>query len=146
MPSLFPNQGILRDNFTTQTPLAPSKPIPESYQPREFTPQAGRFPAWSAAEDIKSKAGGLSDEARKEIAKASSAAQAKTGTMELYSAQYYAACTFGGLVACVSTSSLSKGVTAVDEKYLGCHTHRCHTFRLGQMPSASRSEAVQGQL
>jgi solute carrier family 25 (mitochondrial phosphate transporter), member 3 len=38
----------------------------------------------------------------KEFSKASNAAQAKAGKIELYSAKYYAACTFGGIMACVS--------------------------------------------
>lgn len=46
--------------------------------------------------------GQLSDEAVKEYEKASAKAQEKAGKIELYSAKYYAACTFGGLLACVS--------------------------------------------
>lgn len=53
-------------------------------------------------DDAKKKANALSAEATKEFDKASAAAQAKTGGIELYSANYYAACTFGGLLACVS--------------------------------------------
>ena len=66
-------------------------------------PEPSRFPtkAFSAAEDAKGKAQALSAEAQREIQKASSAARAKTGEIELYSAKYYAACTFGGLIACV---------------------------------------------
>lgn len=63
---------------------------------------------------MKSKAGALSNEAQKEIAKASSAAQAKTGQMELYSPSYYAACTFGGLMACVSFYGLEKPRSSID--------------------------------
>lgn len=50
---------------------------------------------------MKSKAGSLSNEAQKEIQKASQVAQAKAGKIELYSAKYYAACTLGGMLACV---------------------------------------------
>ena len=46
----------------------------------------------------------LSDAAAAEYQKASATAQAKAGKIELYSAKYYAACTFGGLMACVSPS------------------------------------------
>lgn len=63
---------------------------------------------------MKSKAGALSNEAQKEIAKASSAAQAKTGQIELYSAKYYAACTFGGLVACVSVQDHEKPRSSIN--------------------------------
>lgn len=57
------------------------------------------YPAYSTIED---KAKKLSAEATAEFNKASTAAKAKTGTMELYSGSYYAACTLGGMMACVS--------------------------------------------
>jgi len=53
---------------------------------------------------VKGKAQAFSAEAQKELQKASAAAQAKTGDIEIYSAKYYAACTFGGLIACVRTA------------------------------------------
>lgn len=52
-------------------------------------------------EDAESKAKKLGAEASKKLDKASSATQAKAGHIELYSGKYYAACTFGGLLACV---------------------------------------------
>lgn len=57
-------------------------------------------------DNAKDKAVKLGNEATKEFEKASSAAQAKAGKIELYSGKYYAACTFGGLMACVSNLSL----------------------------------------
>lgn len=60
------------------------------------------YATWSAIDDVKDKANKLSTEAAKEFEKASAKAQAKTGHIELYTAKYYAACTFGGLLACVS--------------------------------------------
>jgi solute carrier family 25 (mitochondrial phosphate transporter), member 3 len=60
------------------------------------------YSAFSVVDDTKDKAKKLSDEAAKEFEKASAKVQAKTGKMELYSPGYYAACTFGGLLACVS--------------------------------------------
>lgn len=48
------------------------------------------YPSWDVAEDAKNKAGQLSDAAVKEVQKASAAAQAKAGKMELYSGKYYA--------------------------------------------------------
>ncbi len=60
------------------------------------------YTTWSVVDDTKNKANALSTEATKEFEKASAKAQAKTGHIELYSAKYYAACTFGGLLACVS--------------------------------------------
>lgn len=62
------------------------------------------YTAWSVVDDAKNKANTLSAEATKEFEKASAKAQAKAGHIELYTAKYYAACTFGGLLACVSYS------------------------------------------
>ena len=55
-------------------------------------------------EDAKNKAQKLSAEATKEFEAASKKVQGKSGHIELYSGTYYAACTFGGLLACVSAS------------------------------------------
>ena len=102
MAPLYPTQGILREVFQPQSPFGQPK-APSAARPspsRKIPPN--RFTAWSAADDVKSRANALSEEAQKEIAKASSKAQAKAGKIELYSSKYYAACTFGGLVACVS--------------------------------------------
>lgn len=60
------------------------------------------YQAWSVVDDAKGKAKKLSEEATKEFESASRKAQAAAGGIELYSAKYYAACTFGGLMACVS--------------------------------------------
>ena len=60
--------------------------------------------------DVKAKAAALGTGAQKEYQKASAAAQAKAGTIELYSAKYYAACTLGGLLACVSLVVSNAGV------------------------------------
>lgn len=77
-----------------------SKPVTPKRTPLEARTEL--YPIWSAIDDAKNKANSLSSEAAKEFDKASAAAQAKTGKIELYSAQYYAACSFGGLLACVS--------------------------------------------
>jgi hypothetical protein len=50
---------------------------------------------------VSDKAHELSDEAKRELAAASASVQKQTGKIEMYSAKYYAACTFGGLLACV---------------------------------------------
>lgn len=50
---------------------------------------------------MKAKAGALSSEAQNELKRSSRIVQAKTGNIELYSAKYYAACSLGGLLACV---------------------------------------------
>lgn len=93
MPTLYPTQGSLNDVFSSKHPLTRPEPQKPLGKPR--------FTAWSVAEDAKSKASALSEKAQQEISQASASARAKAGTIELYSAKYYAACTFGGLIACV---------------------------------------------
>lgn len=106
MDLLFPSQDTLHDVFHPAIPFGrrpaleqKTAPLP----PRRTRLQARSelYPTWSVVDDAKNKASALSTEAQKEFDKASAAAQAKTGHIELYSAQYYAACTFGGLLACV---------------------------------------------
>lgn len=59
------------------------------------------FQAWSAIDDAKAKAASIGKEAAREFELASEKAQQKTGKIEPWSAQYYAACTVGGMLACV---------------------------------------------
>lgn len=99
MPLLFPTQGTLHDVLSPQLPFGRST---NQTAPTKRNTSSDTYPAWSAVDDVKSKAGSLSAEAQKEFQKASQAAQAKAGKIELYSAKYYAACTLGGLLACVS--------------------------------------------
>lgn len=58
------------------------------------------FPAWSAIDDVKKTAA-------HEYEAASQKAQQTAGHIELYSPKYYAACTLGGLLACVSELKLA---------------------------------------
>jgi len=107
MALLFPTQGTLHDVFHPSVPFGRSAPTNTRPNPgpSKRTPLQARtelFPTWSAVDDAKKKANALSAEATKEFEKASAKAQAKAGHIELYSAKYYAACTFGGLLACVS--------------------------------------------
>jgi solute carrier family 25 phosphate transporter 3 len=62
------------------------------------------FPAWSVVEDTKKRADAIGKEAAREFNVVSQKAQAKTGKIEPWSAKYYAACTVGGLMACVRTN------------------------------------------
>ena len=111
MPFLFPAQGILHDAFSSKSPLTrPSSPETKTVQSSRSVKDL--FPTWSAVDDVKNKAGALSEEAQKEYQKATQAAQAKTGKIELYSAKYYAACTLGGLLACVWPPCKWAGQTA----------------------------------
>ena len=102
---LFPSHKALNEIFSS--PQVSRHPEPEPQRSKIPKPT---FSVWSVAEDARSKATALSAEAKAEISKASSTAQAKAGTIELYSAKYYAACTFGGLIACVGyTEKLAQG-------------------------------------
>lgn len=107
MAHLYPRDEVLKGNFyspaakhyNSQTKATPLQARPELYG------------AWSVVDSAKDKAVKLSNEATKEFEKASSAAQAKTGKIELYSGKYYAACTFGGMMACGLTHT---AVTPLD--------------------------------
>lgn len=64
-------------------------------------PKKRPFTAWSALDDVKTKADGIAKEASREFNVASQKAQEKTGKIQPGSLKYYAACTFGGMMACV---------------------------------------------
>jgi solute carrier family 25 phosphate transporter 3 len=115
MPLLFPTQDTLHNVFH---PAAPFGRRPGTLNAQSATAAPKRTPlqasselytTWSVVDDAKNKANALSAEATNELEKASAKVQAKTGHIELYSAQYYAACTFGGLLACVSVFITSFG-------------------------------------
>jgi solute carrier family 25 (mitochondrial phosphate transporter), member 3 len=110
MPINFPPQNTLCEVFGSSTPFSRPKPRPAI---REHPLQTPIFSAWSAVDRIKDKAGGLSNEAARELEKASSIAQQKAGAIELYSPKYYAACTIGGILACVSVALLFVGVPLI---------------------------------
>ncbi len=100
MSYLFPNHRTLQQSFNS--PLNPHR---QPAKPSKATSSRARpelYVAYSVVDDAKNKAHKLSSEAQHEFDKASQAAQAKAGKIELYSSKYYAACTFGGLLACVS--------------------------------------------
>lgn len=59
------------------------------------------FQAWSAIDDAKTKAEAIGKEAAREFELASEKTQQKAGKIEPWSARYYAACTVGGMLACV---------------------------------------------
>ncbi|KAK0618055.1 mitochondrial phosphate carrier protein 2 [Bombardia bombarda] len=94
MTGLFPRLEALQQTFgSTQRSPAATGATPYQARPELYH-------AYSIVDDTKDKAKKLSAEATKEFEAASQKAQAKTGKIALYSAQYYAACTFGGLLAC----------------------------------------------
>lgn len=108
MASLYPQQAILRDTFSAHHPFAPRR-TSATHSPLQARPEL--YSVWSVADDAKDKAAKLADGAVQNFEKASAKAQATTGAIELYSAKYYAACTFGGLLACGLTHT---AVTPLD--------------------------------
>ena len=101
MPGLFPRLETLQQSFGPPSTIN---------RPRNNQTSNGRTPlearmelyeAWSVVDETKKKAKELSVEATKEYEAASKKAQSAAGVIELYSPKYYAACTFGGLLACV---------------------------------------------
>lgn len=97
MSHLYPRYEVLQRTF----PNSPQNGV-KAQSNTKATPYQARMDLYSAYSTVEDKAKKLSAEASAEFNKASAAAQAKKGTIELYSGQYYAACTFGGLLACVS--------------------------------------------
>ena len=106
MSYLLPNHRSLQQSFGSPPQPTSEAPRSRSQQPSKATPYQARSDLYTAAysvvDDAKNKAQKLSAEAQHEFDKASGAAQAKAGKIELYTPKYYAACTFGGLLACVS--------------------------------------------
>lgn len=103
MPSpLFPSAAALRNTFPSTTALTPPPESAKTSSRSKYPPARQElYGAWSAIDDAKAKAGQLSEQAVEEL----SAKAQPSGKIELYSGQYYAACTFGGLLACVSVLS-----------------------------------------
>lgn len=101
MPPLFPGFETFQQTFGN-TVLSVSRPQNELRS--RSTPYQARpelYSAYSVVDDAKNKAQKLSNEAVKEFEVASQKAQQKAGKIELFSGKYYAACTFGGMLACV---------------------------------------------
>ncbi len=96
MVGLFPSPTAIHQAFVPTSPYY--KP---AAKPVEHPQKRPIFSTWSAADAAKNKAIELSEAAQAEYNKASQKAQAKAGGIELYSAKYYAACTVGGILACV---------------------------------------------
>ncbi|KAK0731151.1 mitochondrial carrier domain-containing protein [Lasiosphaeris hirsuta] len=100
MAGLYPRLDTLQHSFGS--PLSLGRPQ-SKLEPSRATPLQARpelYLACSVVDDAKTRAKKLSAEATKEFEAASQKAQSAAGKIELYSAKYYAACTFGGLIAC----------------------------------------------
>lgn len=123
MSFLYPRYDTLQKGFGTAHPLANPRgpaatqngfagsgvrPSSRSMIP-EIRPEL--CVAYSMVDDAKDKAQKLSAEATREFEKAAAGAKKPAATIELYSGAYYAACTFGGLMACGLTHT---AVTPLD--------------------------------
>ena len=139
MPALFPSHAVLRDAFGGTNSYASfhKKTQPASARSK-WLARPELYSAFSVADDAKAKASQLSNAAVKEFEKASSAVQAKTGKIELYSYQFYASCTFGGLLACVSPAR-TQLIFLSTNMLKGSDTYRRHSTGFGQVSSSSRS-------
>ncbi|KAL3463079.1 mitochondrial carrier domain-containing protein [Aspergillus heterothallicus] len=104
---MFPSSNVIANAFFAQQPLKQEPQAAGAAEMRKREP----FPAWSVIEDTKKKADSIGKEAAREFEVASQKAQAKAGKIEPWSAKYYAACTFGGLMACGLTHT---AVTPLD--------------------------------
>jgi len=110
MSPLFPNHDTLRQTFggsyaqgSGRSQARSHTKTPTTTARTPYEAHLELYPAYSIIDDAKNKASKLSAEAAKDFEAASQKAQAKAGKIELFSGKYYAACTFGGLMACVST-------------------------------------------
>lgn len=101
MPSLLPGLDTLASALTGRSAFNGNNGgVYSSGKPTTFD-RTDIFQTWSVADEAKAKAKEIGNAAAKDFDKTSAAVQAKTGKIELYSGQYYAACTFGGMLACV---------------------------------------------
>ena len=99
---MIPSREVITNVFGSQHPVGnPKNMRPETSTAPELLKREP-FPAWSALDDAKQKADSFTKEATREYEVASQKVQARTGHIEPWTAKYYATCTFGGMLACVS--------------------------------------------
>ncbi|KAI0116946.1 mitochondrial phosphate carrier protein [Daldinia grandis] len=109
MSYLFPNQHILHQSFGP--PLNTKARITPATKATPYQARPELYAAYSVVDDAKNKTKQLSAEAQKELDKASNAVKSDSKKLELYSPTFYAAATFGGLLACGLTHT---AVTPLD--------------------------------
>jgi solute carrier family 25 (mitochondrial phosphate transporter), member 3 len=96
MAPLYPSYQTLQQVFGSPVTSTHAQSSLKAKKPTPYQARTDVFAAYSVVDDAKNKAQ-LSAEAKKEL----ELAIGKKPGVELYSGQYYAACTFGGLLACV---------------------------------------------
>ncbi|KAF2204605.1 mitochondrial carrier [Delitschia confertaspora ATCC 74209] len=111
MQGLFPSQQALSHVFGGCSPLTPRQSEPQPKYRSKYLARTELYTVWSAADDVKNKAAKLSDAAAAELEKGSRKGQEAVGKIQLHSAKFYAACTFGGILACGLTHAV---VTPMD--------------------------------
>ncbi|KAL2136273.1 hypothetical protein VTI74DRAFT_4508 [Chaetomium olivicolor] len=133
---LFPSYDALQQTLGSSYSGSRPQTKPNTSSPSPYQARLDLYPAYSIIDDTKDKAKKLSAEATKEFEAASQKAQAKTGKIELFSGKYYAACTFGGMMACglthaaVTPLDLVKTRRQVDSKlYKGNFQAWGHIYR-----------------
>ncbi|KAI5285681.1 hypothetical protein KEM54_000384 [Ascosphaera aggregata] len=102
MSSIFPSIDTLANSLASSLLIPP--PSARDQSSFKSTGKRSTFLALSAVDNVKSTL-------EKDWNAASQKAQEKAGKIELYSGKYYAACTFGGILACGSTHT---AVTPLD--------------------------------
>ncbi|KAJ6114589.1 mitochondrial phosphate carrier protein [Penicillium sp. IBT 16267x] len=104
---------------------------PHTEQPGNLTPRREPFPAWSVIDEAKKTAA-------HEFDVASQTAQKKAGKIEPWTPKYYAACAFGGLLACglthtaVTPLDLIKCRRQVDPKLYKSNLQAYRTIRVAE--------------
>lgn len=89
---LFPGFDTLQQTLGTPYPRGQLQSKASAGGPTPYQARLDLYPAYSIIEDAKHKGQKL----------AAGATKAEPGKLELYSGKYYAACTLGGTLACVS--------------------------------------------
>ncbi|EEA19051.1 Cu/Pi carrier [Talaromyces marneffei ATCC 18224] len=127
MPSIYPSPSTLQSNFS---------------QPNHPHPRQPFTAAWSAIDDAKQKTDKTGHSVKQGYENLSNKAQAKTGKIEMFTPKYYAACSFGGLLACGLTHT---AVTPLD--LVKCRRQVDPTLYKGNMEAWKliyRAEGVRG--
>jgi solute carrier family 25 phosphate transporter 3 len=132
---MFPSDSVILGAFNAQNPLnRPKEPKPAG-APGSIRREP--FPAWSVIDESKKKADAFTKEAAREFDVASQKAQSKTGKIEPWTPKYYAACTVGGLLACVRLESSYRLFRSTFNGFIGSHPYSSDATGFGQMPPTS---------
>jgi solute carrier family 25 phosphate transporter 3 len=89
MLPLFPSPGALKASFG-QNPAVKGQETTSTTLRTPRQARTDRFAAWSVADDAQGKAVELGEAAKRELRRASEAAQENVGKIELYSPKFYA--------------------------------------------------------